>query len=63
MRLKGVFKEPMKEELGHRLSIEIPKKFRKGLALRFSPPEKGKKYSNEVKCPLCKEYIKEVLLE
>jgi len=43
--------------------LEIPKKFRKGLTLRFSPPEKGKKYSNEVKCPLCKEYMKEVLLE
>jgi len=55
--VKGVFKKPMTEEL------EIPKKFRKGLTLRFSPPEKGKKYSNEVKCPLCKEYMKEVLLE
>ena len=43
--------------------LEIPKKFRKELTLRFSPSEKGKKYNNEVKCPLCKEYMKEVLLE
>ena len=43
--------------------LEIPKKFRKELTLRFSPPEKGKKYNNEVKYPLYKEYIKEILLE
>ena len=40
------------------LTVRIPKRFKKGLTLRFSPPEKGENTDHCVECPLCKEYLK-----